>query len=202
MAEPSARAVFFSFHYDRDIFRVQQIKNHYVTKLGYEAAGYFDGSLAELARTQGKAAVKRAIDKGLPGSSVTCVLIGAETYTRHWVDYEIFRSVELGKGVIGVRVHQLKDPNRGVDTAGPNPFGYLGYGGSNTNEWMEPYAKYAAGWARFEDADRIRPASAAYLVPGTKPILSSLFAVYDWVDDRGYDNFAGWVAAAARQAGR
>jgi hypothetical protein len=27
-----ARTVFFSFHYQRDIMRVQQVKNHYVTK--------------------------------------------------------------------------------------------------------------------------------------------------------------------------
>jgi hypothetical protein len=26
-----------------DIMRVQQVKQHRVTKLGYEAAGYFDG---------------------------------------------------------------------------------------------------------------------------------------------------------------
>jgi hypothetical protein len=126
MADPGSRSVFFSFHYDRDIFRVQQIKNHYITKLGYRAAGYFDGSLAELARTEGKTAVKRAINKGLPGSSVTCVLIGNETFRRHWVDYEIFRSIELGMGLIGIRIHQLQNPKHGVDTAGGNPFDYLG----------------------------------------------------------------------------
>ncbi len=40
-----ARTVYFSFHYQRDIMRVQQVKNHYVTKENYTEAGYFDGSL-------------------------------------------------------------------------------------------------------------------------------------------------------------
>lgn len=202
MAAPSGRFVFFSFHYQRDIMRVQQIRNHYITKLGYQAAGYFDGSLSELAKTEGKAAVKRAINKGLPGSSVTCVLIGNETYTRHWVDYEIFRSIELGKGVIGIRIHQLKDPKTGSDIAGPNPFNYLGYGGSDTKKTMVPFAKYGEAWKPYADADPVAPSVAPYLVPGTKPILSSLFTVYDWVDDNGYKNFPDWISKAAKQAAR
>ncbi len=202
MSNPSGRFVFFSFHYQRDIMRVQQIKNHYLTKLGYQAAGYFDGSLAELAKTQGETAVKRAINKGLPGSSVTCVLIGAETYTRYWVDYEIFRSIELGKGVIGIRIHQLKDPKTGTDVLGPNPFDFLGYSGNDTTKTMVPYAKYKDGWKPYTNADPITPSAAPYLVPGTRPILSSLFAVYDWVADDGYKNFPNWIAKAAKQAGR
>ncbi|QSQ17921.1 TIR domain-containing protein [Myxococcus landrumensis] len=202
MADSTGRFVFFSFHFQRDIMRVQQIKNHYVTKFGYQAAGYFDGSLSELAKTEGKLAVKRAINKGLPGSSVTCVLIGAETYARHWVHYEIFRSIELGKGVVGIRIHQLKDPKNGPDNAGPNPFDYLGYGGSDTKKTMTPFVNGDNGWTPYEDADPISPYVAPFLAPGTRPVLSSLFEVYDWVSDDGYNNFPNWIARAARQAGR
>jgi hypothetical protein len=35
-----------------------------------------------------------------------------------------------------------------------------------------------------------------------KPILSSLFKVYDWSTDGGYFNFAKWIEVAAREAGR
>ncbi len=100
-----ARSVFFSFHYQRDIMRVQVVKQHHITKDNYTTAGYFDGSLEEKAKKEGNDVVKRLIDRGLDGSSVTCVLIGNETYTRRWVDYEILKSVELGMGVIGVRIH-------------------------------------------------------------------------------------------------
>jgi MTH538 TIR-like domain (DUF1863) len=198
----STRRVFFSFHFQADIMRVQQVRQHWVSKLRYEAAGYFDGSLEELAKKEGKIAVKRAINAGLPGSSVTCVLIGAETYQRHWVAYEIFRSIELGKGVLGIRIHQLKCPRTGAGKKGPNPFECLGYGGDDTTQKMTPYAHYKDGWKPYEDANPISPSAARYLVPGTRPILSNLFSVYDWVDDNGYDNFATWVARAANQAGR
>jgi hypothetical protein len=86
------RSVFFSFHYDRDIMRVQQVKQHYITKGTYTEAGFFDGSLEEKAKRDGNEAVKKLIDKGLVGSSVLCVLIGQETYTRRWVDYEILKA--------------------------------------------------------------------------------------------------------------
>ena len=33
-----------------------------------------------------------------------------------------------------------------------------------------------------------------------KPVLSSLFSVYDCVDGDGYNNFGKWVEAAAKQA--
>ena len=87
-----------------------------------QAAGYFDGSLWEKAQTEGKARVNRLINVGLAGSSVTCVLIGKDTYQRHWVDYEIFRSIELGKGIFGVFIHRLKDRNGYTYARGANPF--------------------------------------------------------------------------------
>ena len=32
--------------------------------------------------------------------------------------------------------------------------------------------------------------------------LSEVYPTYDWAADGGYNNFASWVEAAARQAGR
>jgi hypothetical protein len=201
--DQTVRRVFFSFHYQRDIWRVNQVRNHWIAKDDRQAAGYFDGSLWEAAQTLGKARVKRIIDDGLTGSSVTCVLIGAETYTRHWVDYEIFRSIELGKGVFGVRIHGLKNRDGVTDSWGANPFDFLGYGTDQRYpDMMVPYAKYREGWKVYEEADPISPGAAPYLQPNSKPILSSLFRVYDWVADNGYLNFPEWVRAAAQQAGR
>lgn len=201
MRPKTTRRVFFSFHYQRDIWRVQQVRNHWITKPNREAAGYFDGSLAEKAKSEGTAAVKRLINNGMTGSSVTCVLIGRETYQRNWVDYEIFRSIELGKGVFGVRIHGLKDENGYTDNEGPDPFIYLGYGSGQGGK-MAPYVKYKSGWKIYQEAEAILPSAAKYLVPETKPILSSIFEVYDWVADDGYNNFPSWTDAAAKKAGR
>jgi hypothetical protein len=196
-----ARTVFFSFHYQRDIFRVQQVKNHYVTKGGYTAAGFFDGSLEEKAKKEGDTVVKNLIDKGLKGSSVLCVLIGQETYIRRWVNYEILKSIELGMGVFGICIHKVKDPRTTVvDTSGISPFGCLGYGA--TEGKLHPMIHYSDGWKGAPLLSPITPSAAPYLAKADKPILNSLFTVYDWVDDDGYNKFEKWVEAAAKQAGR
>ena len=197
------RHVYFSFHYRRDIWRANQVRNHWVAKDNRREAGYFDGSLWEKARTEGKAKVKQLINDGLLGSSVTCVLIGKETYQRHWVDYEIFRSIEYGMGVFGVFIHSLKNEYGHTETQGPNPFSFLGYGKSKHHQGkLVPYAKYKSGWKIYEDATAVPASAASYLRPNSTPVLSNLFRVYDWVSDRGYDNFSSWVQEAAQQAKR
>ena len=195
-----ARTVFFSFHYQRDIMRVQVVKNHHVTKGNYAAAGFFDGSLEEKAKKEGDEVVQRLIDKGFNGCSVTCVLIGQETYTRRWVDYEILKSVELGMGVFGIRIHQIKDPKTGQDTAGSNPFKFLGFG--ERDEKLGPMIQYKDGWKNAPYLQTIERSAAPYLPSTGGPILENLFSVYDWIDNDGYNNFSKWVEAAARQAGR
>ena len=196
------RRVFFSFHYQRDISRAQQVKNHWVTKGSHESAGFFDGSLEEKAKTAGETAVKRLIDSGMHNSSVTCVLIGAETFTRRWVWYEIFRSVALGRGVFGVRVHNMKNLQRISDTQGTNPFWVLGYGTKAGNSRLRPMVRRRNGWADFPLADSVQASAAKYLSSGRCPVLSEIFTVYDWVNDNGFNSFSAWVDSAARQAGR
>jgi hypothetical protein len=194
------RSVFFSFHYDRDIMRVHQVKQHYITKGTYTETGFFDGSLEEKAKKDGDQAVKKLINDGLVGSSVLCVLIGKETYTRRWVNYEIFKAVEYGMGVFGIRIHHLKDPRQGADTAGSTPFQVLGYGARDDK--YVPMIHYPEGWKEAPYLLPVTKAAAPYLKGTDKPVLSSLFSVYDWIDNDGYNNFGKWVEAAAKQAGR
>jgi len=103
-----ARRVFFSFHYERDIWRANVVRNSWVTQ-DREAAGFFDASLWEEAKKKGDAAVKKMIDDALVGTTVTAVLIGAETAGRSYVLYEIEKSVERGNGLLGVRIHKIED---------------------------------------------------------------------------------------------
>jgi hypothetical protein len=200
---PRVRRVFFSFHYQRDIRRVFQVRNQWVTKPDRKAAGYFDGSLTEKAKTEGAAVVKRLINGGLAGSSVTCVLVGYQTFSRHWVRYEIFKSLEQGMGLFGVRIHGLPDMHHGVDIMGPNPFDYLALAPNLfAPEKLTPYEWNGYEWVRYEDADLI-PKSAHPLLRLDQPVqLSKLFPLYDWVLGRGKDNFSTWVHWAATAAGR
>ena len=118
------RKVFFSFHYDRDIRRVVQVRNSWVVRAERETQPFVDKAEWESIKRSGKESIERWIDKQLDGTSVTVVLIGAETYEREWVRYEIKRSYELGKGMIGVYIHNLKDPQLGTDQKGRNPLDY------------------------------------------------------------------------------
>lgn len=118
------RKVFFSFHYDRDIRRVVQVRNSWVVRAERETQPFVDKAEWESIKRSGKESIERWIDTQLDGTSVTVVLIGAETYEREWVRHEIKRSYELRKGMIGIYIHNIKDPQLGTDRMGKNPFDY------------------------------------------------------------------------------
>lgn len=116
-----ARRVFFSFHYERDIWRANQVRNCWVTKPDRESAGFWDAAQWEEVKRQGPDAIKRWINSRLDGTSVTVVLVGAETSQREWVDYEIQQSYEKGNGLIAIHIHNLKDKDGNTDNKGDNP---------------------------------------------------------------------------------
>ncbi len=120
-----ARRVFFSFHYERDVWRAGIVRNHGITKAGIESAGYWDKGLWEEAKSKGDGAIKKLIDDSLIGTSVTAVLIGYETWQRDWVKYEIRKSHERGNGLFGIYIHEIKDQNQKSDFQGQNPFDYV-----------------------------------------------------------------------------
>jgi len=117
-----ARRVFFSFHYERDIWRASQIRNSWVTKPDRESAGFWDAASWEEVKRKGEYAIKRWIDNQLNGTSVTVVLIGAETSERKYVGYEIQKSYQMGNGMLGIYIHNMKDQYRRTDYKGKNPF--------------------------------------------------------------------------------
>ena len=125
MWDKMARRVFFSFHYERDVWRAGQVRNSWVTKPDREAAGFWDSAEWEKVKKGGDMAIKRWINKQLEGTSVTIVLIGAETSSRKWVRYEIEKSHEKGNGILGIYIHNLKDKNSSTDRKGDNNFGKI-----------------------------------------------------------------------------
>lgn len=115
-----ARRVFFSFNYDKDIWRVNQIRN-IPNVIGVARAGFADASLWEEAKKKGDAAIKKMIDEGLTGTSVTVVCITSGTAARRWVNYEIDKSLEIGNGLLGLQIHHLKDKDGNTTSAGADP---------------------------------------------------------------------------------
>jgi hypothetical protein len=114
------RNVFFSFHYQRDIFRVNQIRN-IPEVMGDAAAGFKDASLWEEAKKKSDAAVKELIDYGLLNTTVTVVCIGNQTAGRKFINYEIEKSMARGNGIVGVQIHHLNDHKGNTDPAGATP---------------------------------------------------------------------------------
>jgi hypothetical protein len=112
--------VFFSFHYQRDIWRVNVVRNSAVVE-GVSAAGFDDASLWEATKKKGDDAIKSLIRAGLEGTTVTAVLIGSQTASRRYVSYEIEQSIARGNGILGVRINEIKDREGHTDALGNVP---------------------------------------------------------------------------------
>jgi hypothetical protein len=132
-----ARRTFFSFHYERDGWRAGQVRNSWVTK-DREDAGFWDKAQWEEVKKKGDDAIHKWIDDQLSGTSVTVVLIGAETSARTYVDYEITQSHKRKNGMLGIYVHGMKDVSGNVDTKGSNPFLKWTFKDSDGNVIMYP----------------------------------------------------------------
>lgn len=114
-----ARKCFFSFHYKPDCTRASQVRN----------AGMVEGNVPvrdndwETVTNGGEKAIEKWIDDQLDGRTCTVVLIGENTAGRKWINHEIRRSWQLGKGVVGIYIHNLKDPwTQQQSSKGKNPF--------------------------------------------------------------------------------
>lgn len=120
-----ARRAFFSFHYTPDCTRASQVRN----------IGALEGNAPvsdndwESVTKGGDKAIEKWIDNQMAGKSVAIVLIGANTAGRKWIDYEITKAWNDGKGLVGVHVHNLKDLSGSQCSKGSNPFTTFKVGG-------------------------------------------------------------------------
>lgn len=65
---------------------------------------FFDRHLLDPVQSRDPNYIKRCINEQMRGTSVTVVLIGSKTHQSEWVDYEIRRAIEEGKGLLGIRL--------------------------------------------------------------------------------------------------
>jgi len=115
--------VFLSFHYS-DLWRAQIVRNSGAAE-SLASGGFLDAASWESILRRGDAAIRAHIDQQLDGTSVTIVLIGAETANRAYVSYEIEQSIARGNGIFGIRIHTLKDARGATDSPGPIPKGLI-----------------------------------------------------------------------------
>jgi hypothetical protein len=202
---PVKRKVYFAFHYD-DVMRVNNVRNAW--KIDHPDSllnrSFYDSSLWERRKAEGDPAVKELIRQGVGYTSVVCVLVGANTWGRRWVRYEIARSVIDGRGLLAVHINSLKHHVARSPTAlGRNPLDYMGIarrqnGSLYLCEWS------GRAWKWYDDYTR--PVTLpAYL---SEPVglcvrqLSEGAGVYDYVAHSGHKGIGGWIDAAAKRVGR
>jgi hypothetical protein len=104
-----AKHVFLSFVVEDkalvDLFRGQaKNKNSELEFDDFSVTEPFDSTNADYIRTKITEKIRRA--------SITICLIGETTYKSRWVKWEIEKSDELGKRLLGVRLHS--DPQRDI----------------------------------------------------------------------------------------
>lgn len=123
------RQIFYSFHYVPDNWRVSQVRN-----IGaIEGNDPVSDNEWETVKRGGDYAIKRWINSQMKYRSCTVVLVGSNTANRKWINYEIIKSWDAGKGVVGIHIHGLKDRMGRTSFMGRNPFDFIGYGDTGKN---------------------------------------------------------------------
>lgn len=115
-----ARRLFFSFHYDRDVWRVQNVRQSW-RFADLELPVFYNATQWEDVTNGGDEAIQEFIDNGLARASCTVLLVGRETHTREWVDYEIQKSYQTEKGLVAINIHNIKNQSQDTDFKGLNP---------------------------------------------------------------------------------
>ena len=143
-----ARRVFFSFEYG-DVSRAMVGRKSWVAQ-GKESAGFVDAAEFEALEEEGDAVIEAWIDEQLLGTSVTVVLVGADTCSSKWVAYELEQRQLRGNGLLGIDISKIRDfAGNTSERCGRIPVGYSFYlwnnddGYNNMGAWIEAAATEA-----------------------------------------------------------
>lgn len=112
-----ARKTFYSFHYVPDCQRASQVRNMGVVEGNVPVS---DNDWEKVTKG-GEDAIKKWIADQMSGRSCAIVLAGANTAGRKWIDYEIRKAWNDGKGVVAVYIHNLKNLAGEQSSKGANP---------------------------------------------------------------------------------
>ena len=197
-----ARRTFFSFHYKPDVTRAQVVKKSQIVK-DREDSGFLDSSAFEEAQRKDANSLKKFLRKEMDGSSVVCVLVGAETALRRWVRFEIMQGIWDARGLLGIRIHTIADFNQMTASAGPNPFDLLGVYVNDRKMYFTNRASVLDKWAYTTDfGQQMLPKWAYGPIPGngTYP-LSNFFPMESW-SSTAHASIGDWIESAARKASR
>lgn len=135
-----ARNAFFSFHFDGDSHRASQVRNMGVV----EGNSPVSDNDWEAVKKGGDKAIETWIDGQLSGRSCAIVLVGAGTAGRKWINYEILKAWNSGKGLLGIRIHGLKNLKGETSVMGANPFDGFNIKGTPMNSIVKLHSPTGA----------------------------------------------------------
>ena len=191
------RRVFFSFDYD-DVFPVNIVRNRWVMQ-DPSAREFVDAANREKQKNE-PSVIRRWINDQLDGCSVTAVLIGWQTSKSKWIKYEIEKSRELKKGILGIYIHKIPDARR-----------FPRYATSASLRSRQPLGLLSPSldlskFSDFSDVPRVfrTPDNplAGYRTFDWSQGLVPEYQIYDWKSDKGPENIGQWIEEAAQAAGR
>ena len=110
--------VFYSFHYDNDVFRVNLVRH-----IGQieDNAPVSPNEWEQIKRTD--AGIRKWIDDNMFHRRCVIVLVGSETANRKYVRHEIEKAWNDRRGLFGIRIHNLNCARtRTTCSPGANPF--------------------------------------------------------------------------------
>jgi hypothetical protein len=210
------RKVYFAFSFS-DVMRVNCVRN--AGKIGTRetknyARAFYDRSIWEQRSITKDDGLKNLMRRGIEHSSVVCVLVGTDTWQSRWVRYEIARAVADRRGLLAVHVNPIAHHQRmAPDALGLNPLAVMAVG-RDPNGRCYLYerevvadANGALSWAWVRYDDFTDPVTLPLYMPdvdvGYLRPLSTVTAVYDFMENDGARNIGAWVdAAAGRQVGQ
>jgi len=130
-----AKKVFYSFHFDNDVMRVQLVRNIGVIEDNKPVSV----NEWEQVRRGGPAAIEKWIEENMKYKDCVVVLVGEDTANRPWVQHEIKKAWNDGRGLFGIHIHNLKCPRNGYGRQGTNPFSQFTVGGTNLSSIVRCY---------------------------------------------------------------
>lgn len=188
-----AKVVYFGFHYeDVSDFRANVVRKHNMID-GTQKKGFIDGSIWEEAKKKDPSSLKKLINSELEGTTATAILIGTGTYARHWVRYEIFKSIERGNKLIGVHINSIRDKDKQTKSLGIDPFDQLALRFSADGKTATPLEWNGSTWLEFKELGSWTVKERPVDERGKAFKLSRWFKTYDWMDNDGYNNFSKWI---------
>lgn len=141
------RQIFYSFHFDNDVMRVQQVRN-----MGaLEENKPVSVNEWEQVKKGGDAAIEKWINDNMKYRSCVVVLVGEETANRKWVKHEIKKAWNDGKGLVGIYVHNLKCPRNGCSNKGTNPFDQFTINGKAMSGIVKCYDPGSDAYSNIKD---------------------------------------------------